>query len=231
MTFTIRPEDLMAEASNLSPVISAAQHVVAENSRNIDADGATSLANVLIEAARNAQRTLADVSKYPAGRRAAADEILAKAERQYAEWRDNIEVHEAVFLAELHGELFKTPTGSSAIIARADAEQLLRRRDIPLSEIFKAMAGAGGDLAQLAASPWLEIVAMGRNADAKALRLLVENVLVQDAAQAGNRDARKLLDGPAAYAKVRVALAKIAAECLGVNKSAFAERALAWGQP
>ncbi|WP_455359976.1 hypothetical protein [Streptomyces sp. SYSU K21746] len=226
---TSRPEDLMAEANNLSPVITAAQRAVSENSQGIDADAATSVATKLIEAARKAQQTLADVRKFPAGRRAEADEILANAERAYSDWKDSFDVVEMAFLADLQVKLFKAPTGTDALIARQDAEQVLRRRDMSLNDVFRTLVDAGGQVAQLAVSPWLELVATGRNADAKALRLLAESKFLQSAAASGNDTARKLMDAPAAYAKVRAMMGKIASECLGVNRSAFAERALSWG--
>ncbi|MFE9865534.1 hypothetical protein ACFYPZ_22815 [Streptomyces sp. NPDC005506] len=229
MSITIRPEDLMAEASKLSPVITEAQRAVAENSKNIDAGKATTVAAGLIDAARNAQRTLADVNKYPAGRRAAADEILVKAERSYSDWRKALDAVETVFIAELHVSLFKEPTGTDALIARQDAEQVLRRRDMSLTDVFRTLVRTGGPVAQLALSPWLELVAVGRNGDAGTLRTLAEAEFLRSAAAGGNDTARTLLDAPAAYAKVRVAMDKIASECLGVNHSAFAQRAMSWG--
>lgn len=229
MSLTIRPEDLMAEADELSPVIAAAQRTVTENSKGIDTDSASSVATALIEAARSAQRTLADVRKFPAGRRAEADDILSKAEARYNEWRQDIEVAETVFLAELHVSLFKAPTGTDALIARSDADQVLRRRDMSLHDVFRTLIAAGGSLAQLAVSRWLELVAVGRGADAKALRVTAESEFLQRSAADGNDTARKLLDSPAAYDKVRAAMEKIASECLGVNRSAFAQRALSWG--
>ncbi|WP_162624952.1 hypothetical protein [Streptomyces cadmiisoli] len=220
----------MAEANNLSPVIAVALRAAEENSKGIDSDGAISVATKLTTAARDAQRTLADVSKFPAGRRAEADEILAKAERSFNDWRQNIETHELVFLAELHTSIFKAPTGTDGLIARLDAEQVLRRRDMSLHDVFRMLVRAGGQVAQLAVSPWLELVASGRpNSDAKTLRVIAETEFLQNAADTGNETARKLLDAPAKYAKVRSSMDKIASECLGVNRSAFAERALSWG--
>ncbi|MFE4957359.1 hypothetical protein ACFRCW_25545 [Streptomyces sp. NPDC056653] len=229
MSITTRPEDLMAEANKLSPVISAAQQAVSENSKNIDAGKATTVAAGLIDAARKAQQTLADVRKFPAGRRAEADEILVTAERSYSDWRKALDAVETVFLAELHVSLFKAPTGTDALIARQDAEQVLRRRDMSLNDVFRTLVRTGGPVAQLALSPWLELVAAGRNGDAGTLRTLVETEFLRSAAAGGNDTARTLLDAPAAYAKVRVAMDKIASECLGVNRSAFAERAMSWG--
>ncbi|WP_392874005.1 hypothetical protein [Streptomyces sp. LN499] len=227
--FTLRPEDLMAEANKLSPVISAAQHAVTENSENIDAGKATSVAAGLIDAARKARQTLADVRKFPAGRRAEADEILATAERSYSDWKESFATIELVFLAELRVSMFKAPTGTDALIARSDAEQVLRRRDMLLTDVFRTLVRTDGPVAQLALSPWLELVATGRNADAGTLRILVETEFLRSAAAGGNDTARTLLDAPAAYGKVRSAMSSIASECLGVNRSAFADRALSWG--
>ncbi|MFF7893890.1 hypothetical protein ACFZDI_18725 [Streptomyces sp. NPDC007907] len=229
MSTPISPADLMVQANDLSPVVTAAQRAVVENSKGIDADQASRMATTLIDAARSAQRTLADTRKYPAGRRAEADEILVKAEGEYSEWRQTFELVEAVYLAELRVSLFKAPTGTDALIARQDAEQVLRRRDMSLHDVFRTLVSAGGPVAQLAISPWLELVATGRGADAKALRAVAEEDFLQQAAAKGDDTARKMLDAPTAYTKVRIAVDKIASECLAVNRSAFAQRAMSWG--
>ncbi|NGO11056.1 hypothetical protein G5C60_26510 [Streptomyces sp. HC44] len=229
MSITFRPEDLLKEANELSPVITAARRVVDEQSKGVDSDGAPGIASKLINAAIEAQRTLADVRKYPAGRRAEADEILLTAERAYSDWKGSIDVVETVYLADLRVAIFKAPTGTEALIARSDAEQVLRRNDLSLNDVFRTLVAAGGALSQLALSPWLELVATGRNADAKALRIAAEAAFIQREANNGNETARKLQAAPTAYAKLRAAMAKLAAECTGVNRSAFAERALSWG--
>jgi hypothetical protein len=220
----------MAEANKLSPVISAAHRAVSENSQGIDANGATDVATKLVEAARKAQQTLADVRKFPAGRRAEADKILGDAERAYSAWKDSFGTVELVFLAGLRDSLFKAPTGTDALIARSDAEQVLRRRDVPLHDVFRLLVKVGGSVAQLAVSPWLELVAAGRsNVDVKSLRTIAEAEFLQAAAKLDDGTAQKLIDAPAAYGKVRSAMGSIATECLGVNRSAFAERAMSWG--
>ncbi|MFD5518636.1 hypothetical protein [Streptomyces sp. NPDC127066] len=230
MPTTIRPADLMADANKLSPVISAAQSFVTEQSiSGIDADGASSIAAMLIDAARKAQRTLADVSKFPAGRRAEADKILVEAEQRYSEWRKSISLIETVYIAGLHVTIFTPPTGVDALIARQDAEQVLQRADMPLTDAIRALIGAGGNVAQLAVSPWLDLVATGRNQDAEEMRAIAQAQFIQVAAAAGSEAAVKYQAAPTAYAKLRIAMDKIASECLGVNRSAFAERALAWG--
>ncbi|MFD8615393.1 hypothetical protein ACFV09_42025, partial [Streptomyces sp. NPDC059631] len=192
MPTTIRPADLMADANKLSPVISAAQSVVTEQSSSgIDADGASAIAAMLIDAARKAQRTLADVTKFPAGRRAEADKILAEAERKFGEWRGTIGMIEKVYLSGLYTEIFTPPTGIDALIARQDAEQVLQRRDIPLTQAIRTLIGAGDHVAQLAASPWIEVVATGRKQDAKEVRSIAQAQFVQVAAAGGSEVASK----------------------------------------
>ncbi|MFF3883766.1 hypothetical protein [Streptomyces sp. NPDC001914] len=220
----------MAEANNLSPVISAAHSVVVEqSSAGIDIDGAPAIVTALMDAARNAQRTLADVTKFPAGRRAEADKILGEAERKYSDWRKSIDLIETVYLADLYVTIFTPPTGIDALIARQDAEQVLQRADVSLAQAIKEMVCAGGHVAQLAASPWIELVATGRKEDAKGMRAIAEAQFIQAASAGGSEAASKYQAAPTAYAKLRTAMDKIASECLGVNRSAFAERALSWG--
>ncbi|WP_089226879.1 hypothetical protein [Actinacidiphila glaucinigra] len=214
----------MAEATELGPVVATARTVVTVETRGLNTGQASAMADELVQAARKARTTLADVTKYPEGRRARADEIIADAQTSYNEWRARVETIELVYLAELRAELFKAPTGTAGLIARQDAEQFLRRRDIPLQAVFQNLVRAGGDVAQLAVSPWLEIVAASRNADAKELRKIAEAEYMRR-----NAGAEKLTSAPIQYAKIRAAMAAIARECLGVNASAFAKRALYWG--
>lgn len=229
MPNTIRPVDLMAEASKLSPVIREAKDEVVEQSGIIDANGASAVATGLTTAAIKAQSTLADVSKFPAGRRAEADKILADAERKYSDWRKSIGAVEKVYLSELYVDLFKPPTGIDALIARQDADQVLQRPGMALTQVIRTLIGAGGQVAQLAVSPWLDLVATGRKQNVDELRSLAETLFIQNAADGGSESASKLQAAPTAYAKLRIAMDKIASECLGVNRSAFAERALSWG--
>lgn len=220
----------MAEASELSPVLTAAVDAVKEHSADIESDGAPALADKLIKAHVEARKVLADVRKFPAGRRAEADDILIAAAQAYEDWKRHTETEELLFLAELHTSLFKAPQGIDALIARQDAEQLMRRKDMSLDNVFRSMVSRGGALAQLAVSPWLELIAESRNADAKSMRVIAEGEFLKRAATVdGNDTAKRLQDAPAAYKKLRVAMGKIAAECTGTNSSAFAKRALAYG--
>jgi hypothetical protein len=222
--------DLRDEAEQLSPVITAAAKAVSQYSQNIDDGGAFALANSLAQAQVDAQRTLVDVNKFPAARRDAADRILADAEEKYSTWREVIGTLQEVYTNDLLSKLKQTPTGTDALIARKDAEFFLRN-DKPLPSVFASLVRVGGAVAQLAVSPWLETVCAAYGEDPKPIRTNAELLFVQQQADSGNKDAQLLRDAPAAYGKVVSAMGTIASEMLGTNRSAFAKRALSWGDP